>query len=80
MPLTGQKKMIKFLYRINKSYDEIPDPYQFFTFVAFAVPGIVMMGASDIPSMIIGSSYIMILTVVRVLYLSGNLNKGKPDE
>ncbi len=73
--------MIKFLYKINKGFDRIPEPVRLLTFLAFALPGLVLIGSPDGIPLTIGVCYIMIITVMRVAYLTGVLSpKKNPDE
>jgi len=69
--------MIKFLYRINKNYDNIPEIKRFFTFLALAMPAIIMVGIP--PLAVSGWIWFMVMICVRMPYIEGWLNSGKVD-
>ena len=73
--------MIKFLYKINKKYDQIKEPKRFFTFMAICVPVSIIMAASHPGDTVgwIGFVYLIIIFAVRMSYLQGWLNRGKDE-
>lgn len=70
--------MIKFLYRLNSSYDKLPEPKRFLIFMALIIPAILAAGSGQyVEAMIVGWVWIMIMLTSRMSYLHGWLNSGK---
>lgn len=70
--------MIKFLYKINKKYDQIPEPKRFFVFMGIALPGIILSsGDFSITLSFVGMAYLLLLLGGRLMVI----NKWfKPNE
>ena len=65
--------MIKFLYKINKKYDQIKEPKRFGIFMLMLVPVVVMQGVAEHMerlNLYVGSWAILLtMLTVRVLYM-----------
>ena len=61
--------MIKFLYKINKNFDEIPEPYRLLTFLAMVIPGILMFSTPDTTAIIVGAVWVLVMLVGRMIYM-----------
>jgi len=74
--------MYQSLYRINKWFDNIPDPKRFLCFLGFAFPGIFAMGALELNIWVgmFGLTYMLLLIAMRHYYFKGTFTpkiKGK---
>lgn len=62
--------MLKFLYKINKKYEQIKEPNRFFIFLAIAMPGIILSsGDFGVPVSFGGMAYLLILLAGRMIYM-----------
>ena len=77
-------QMIKFLQRINKTFDSIPEPYRFYLFMMMFGSAIIAQAAGlhfEIWSLYFGSwVYLLLMLTVRVLYIHGSFKSGKPND
>jgi len=73
--------MIKFLYKINKAYDNLPETRRFLIFMAMAIPGILAMNVTEYREvMVVGWVWILIMLTSRASYMHGWLKSGKPKD
>ena len=61
--------MIKFLYKINRNFDEIPEPWRLVTFFAMVMPGIMMFSQSTGVFVTIGGVWVLTMLFVRMMYM-----------
>jgi len=75
--------MIKFLYKINKQYDQIPGNARFMTFMGMMVPAMLGQGIAatyEMSSLFIGCwIYLMLMLLIRMAFIHGWLDSGKVD-
>jgi len=75
MPQTKIKQ--SFLYRINKRYDHLKEPYRLLILIVLAMPGIFCANVTtdNIWLTAGGILYLVALLIFRVLYIDGYIRK-----
>ena len=66
--------MLKKLYKINKQYDDMREPYRFYVMLVICVP-LIIISKLSIVFMIFAYTCMISLIVIRYMHVKGKLRK-----